>query len=63
MKNISNNVKKSIYLKNYIDNELLNNKYITLKKGLFSNKHVIKNLSSWFKITTDDNVYYKFTEL
>ena len=63
MKNISNNVKKTIYLKNYIDNELLNNKYITLKKGLFSNKHVIKNLSSWFKITTDDNVYYKFTEL
>ena len=63
MKNISNNVKKSIYLKNYINNELLNNKSITLKRGLFSNKYVIKHLSNWFKITTNDNVYYKFTEL
>ena len=63
MKNISNNVKKSIYLKNYIDNELLNNKSITLRKGLFSNKHVIKNLSSWFKITAEDNIYYKVTKL
>jgi len=63
MKNISNNVKKAIYLKNYIDNELLNNKSIILKKGLFSNKHVIKHLASWFKITANDNVYYKITAL
>ena len=63
MKAISNNIKKAIYLKNYIDNELLNNKSITLKKGIFTNKHVIKHLSSWFNITANDNVYYKVTEL
>tara|TARA_R100001594_G_scaffold145293_1_gene195301 strand:+ start:2250 stop:2441 length:192 start_codon:yes stop_codon:yes gene_type:complete len=63
MKNISNNVKKSIYLKNYIDNELQTKKTITLKKEILNNKHIIKHLETWFKITTNDNVYYKFTEL
>ena len=63
MKSISDNIKKSIYLKNYIDNKLLNNKSIILKKGIFTNKHIIKHLSNWFNITTNDNIFYKFTQL
>ena len=63
MKNISNNVKKAIYLKNYIESELLNNKSITLKKGLFANSHIIKHLSNYFNITTNDKIYYTFKQL